>query len=515
MLKLIFILFTLLSLACQPSRPIPADTLVIGIDKMPGQLDPRLPSDATSQKINKLIYSGLLKKDDRLNLVPDLAKSYTIKDPRTYIFYLKENVYFHNQQQLTSKDVKATYESILGDKIKSPFKASLAIIKSIDILDDHTITFRLKKPNAPFLTLMTLGILPAAYVASEGRGMRSQNVPRVGTGPYRLVRSNASSVTLTRFDRYHGPPAKTKNLVFRVIQDATLRTLELMKGRIELVQNNIPYVLIKRLRREEGLTFQKDQGINFTYMAFNLKNKYLNDIRVRKAIAYAIDRRRIIMYKLAGLASYANSLLSPNHWAYNKKLGHYSFSLEKARRLLDETPFKDPDGDGPQYRFTLTYKTSNVPERLEIAQLIAENLEKIGIKVVIKSYEFGTFYRDIRQGDFDIYTLTWVGLSDADIYYYAFHSDMVPPRGANRGHYINPKLDKLLEASRATLDKEKQRQIYKEIQKIVYDDFVYAPLWYEDNFVFMDKAVQGYQLRPDASYVNLVKAYKTANPSAP
>lgn len=474
----------------------------MGIDNYPEQFDPRLPTDASSQKLNKLIYSGLLKKDDNLNLIPDVAKSYNIKNPVTYTFILRDNVTFHHQKQLTSQDVKATYESMMGNKIKSPFKGSLSIIQAIDTPDNKTVIFRLKRPNSPFLTLMTLGILPAEYV-KKGKNL-------AGSGPFKLMPQNGvlNRVKLAKFEQYYGKKAKIKKIIFRVVQDATLRTLELIKGRIDLIQNGIPYVLINKLKHERDLKFQTDTGINFTYMAFNMKNKYLKDIRVRKAIAHAIDRRKIIIYKLAGLAGYADSLISPRHWAYDNKLTKYDFNLKKAKELLDQTPYKDPDGDGQKSRFTLIYKTSSVKERLEIAQLIAESLRKIGIDVIVKSYEFGTFYRDIRQGDFDIYTLTWVGLSDPDIYYYVFHSSMIPPKGANRGHYINNELDKLLDESRIEMNRDKLIEIYNKIQTLVYNEYVYAPLWYENNFVFMKNTINGYKPRADASYTNLVNAYK-------
>lgn len=493
------VFFLGLSVACQSGNKIPSDTIVIGIDKFPENFDPRLPTDSISQKINKLIYSGLLKLDQNLQLVGDLAKDFEMKDAQTYVFHLHEGILFHNGQKLTSSDVKATYKSMMDVTLKSPFQASLSIIESIETPDDLTVIFKLKKPNSPFLTLMSLGILP-----------KNPQKKMPGTGPYFLnTKSNSRDVVLLeRFDAYFGPKAKTRNLVFRVIQDSTLRVLELIKGRIDLVQNDIPYVLISRLQQEQDIGFLHSAGINFAYMAFNFKNQNLSDRRVREAITLAIDRERIIKYKLAGMAIPANSLMSPEHWAHDETLPQFQQDLAKAKKLLDETDFKDPDGDGPQMRFRLVYKTSSVKERIEIAQLIAENLAQISIGVDVKPYEFGTFYRDIRQGNFDIFTLAWVGLTDPDIYYSVFHSQQMPPNGANRGFYKNPELDTLLEKSRIATDQSELKNIYQQIQKIVYNDFVYAPLWYENNFAFVNKNVKGYQLRANASYVGLTEASK-------
>lgn len=495
----------LILLNCNSSVPVPNDTIIVGIDKGTDQFDPRLPTDSTSQKINRLIYSGLLKKNEKLELVPDLAESFTLQNSTTYIFKIRQGITFHNQQKLTSADIKATYLSMMGDKIKSPFKGSLSIIQNIETPDPYSIIFHLKKANSPFLTLMSLGILPASLAKKADLAGDF-----IGTGPYQLLYSQLTlnSILLERFNSYYDQKAKTKFIKFRVIQDATLRTLELIKGRIEILQNSVPYVLVDRLQKEAHLKYQKSPGINFSYMAFNFKNPHLKKLKVRKAIALSIDRQKIIRYKLAQLGTLADSLLSPGHWAYNSSLKAYSYNLEEARKLLDEAGFLDPDGDGPQSRFELIYKTSSVKERVEIAQLIAEDLARIGIKVHVKSYEFGTFYRDIRQGDFDLYTLTWVGLTDPDIYYYVFHSLMFAPKGANRGFYKNESLDALLDQSRQETDHKKLVDLYRKIQEIVYNDFVYAPLWYENNFVFMPSFIKGYQARADASYVNLVNAYK-------
>jgi peptide/nickel transport system substrate-binding protein len=497
------ILFLLLS--CNPNQPIPQNTIVVGVDRYPENHDPRLPTDSVSQKINQLIHNGLLTINDKLELVPQLA-TYELLDTKTYQFTLKPGIYFHHGKKLTSADVKATYESMLDSELHSPFKSSLSIIEKIDTPDEKTIIFRLKKPNAPFLTLMSLGILPQDFI--QEKNADAIKIP--GCGPYEIFETSQgiNKVTLKRFEKYYGQSAKTKWLTFRVIQDATLRSLELLKGRIDLLQNGVPYVLINRLKEEHHLKSRTSAGINFTYMAFNLKNDYLKHLKVRKAMALSIDRDRLIIYKLSRLASKATSLLSPEHWA-SIKLPHYRQNISAAKKLLDEAGFTDPDGDGPKPRFKLTYKTSAVKERIEIAQLIAQNLGEIGIEVKVKSHEFGTFYRDIRQGAFDIYTLTWVGLTDPDIYHFVFHSDSFAPNGGNRGYYKNDLVDKLIDASRIETDANKRLLHYQVIQKQVYNDFPYAPLWYENNFVIMNKSIQGFKLVPNASYVGLVNAWKS------
>ena len=175
---------------------------------------------------------------------------------------------------------------------------------------------------------------------------------------------------------------------------------------------------------------------------------------------------------------------------------------------MDAAGFKDPDGDGPLPRFKLTYKTSSLKERIEIAQLIAEQLSAVGVELDVRPYEFGTLFRDVRQGNFDVYTLTWSGITDPDIYYSICHSKMMPPNGANRGHYVSAQMDKLLEKSRVTLDRNEQKKIYDEIQEIALNDLVYIPLWYENNYVFANPRLKGYTPMANSSFTNLVNAYK-------
>lgn len=496
--------------ACNPSKPIPNDTIVVGIEARPEQFDPRLITETMGQRISKLIYNGLLTFDVNLHLVPDVAFAYKIESSTRYKFSLRPNVYFHNGQQLTSEDVKAFYLSMLDDKIKSPFKNSLSIIKNIETPDPLTVVFQLKEPNAPFLTLMTLGIIPKDFVQQDGQKRPSSQEYPPGSGPYRLVSSqnSLSLVTLERFDRYWGEKAKTRKIIFRTIQDSNLRTLELIHHRIDLALSNIPFVMIPKLKEKKDLSYQESTGTTFTYFAINFDSPFLKDRRVREAIAHAIDRTRIIKYKLAGTATPATSFMNPQHWIHNTALVPFEYNPQLAKDLLNETPFKDPDGNGPLTRFTITYKTSLLKERIEIAQLIAEQLQQVGIGVEVKTYEFGTLFRDIRQGNFDVFTLLWSGLTDPDIYYTICHSSMFPPAGANRGHYKNVVLDKLLEQSRTTIEASKQKALYDQIQQVAYNDLIYVPLWYENNYAFLNPRLKGYEITPLAGFVNLVNAYK-------
>lgn len=511
-MKLFLCIFLgIFSLSCQGHQVPPAESVVVGIDVQPEQFDPRVANDAVTSKLKRLLFSGLMYLDESQKLLPDLAKSVTVRDPLTYEFELRDDVLFHNHKKLTSADVKATYVSMLDPQLASPYQSGLALIDRIDVIDDTHLTFILKKPFLPFLTLMTLSIIPAEQAKLYLSGHKLTQTEIVGSGPFQMSAHQEAihKISLDRFVGYFGTKAKIKNIVFWALPDATLRTFELIKGRIDLVQNAIPYVLVPELKKKPNLHFQESVGVNFSYLAFNFRNPFLKNLSVRKAIAMAIDRDKIIKYKLSGLARRADSVLNPTHWAYHDQLPPFDYDVERAKTILDEAGFKDPDGEGPLTRFQLVYKTSTNKERFEIVQLIADHLRKIGIGVVVKSYEFGTLYRDIRQGDFDLFSLTWVNIFDPDIYHSIGHSSQTPPLGTNRGFYVNANLDRLLEEERVEADEAKRLRLLKEIQEIFYNDLVYVPLWYESSFAFVSPRLKGYQVRPDSGLQNLLNVEVT------
>ena len=185
----------------------------------------------------------------------------------------------------------------------------------------------------------------------------------------------------------------------------------------------------------------------------------------------------------------ASGLLYPGNWAYEPEVEHYDYDLDRAARLLDEAGFTNRP-----VRFRLSYKTSQNDVALRKAQYVQAQLKKLNIEVEIRSYEWSTFFSDIRRGDFQLYSLEWVSITDPDIYYHLFHSKSVPPDGANRGGYSNPEVDRLLELGRRETDRSKRAEIYRRVQKIVAHDLPYVSLWHPDNIAIFQKGLTGFQL---------------------
>ena len=260
------------------------------------------------------------------------------------------------------------------------------------------------------------------------------------------------------------------------------------------------------LSSNERLKVRRRLGTNFSYIGFNLSDPTLSKLKVRRAIAHAIDRRPIVRFILKDLAKEADSLLPPDHWAHQKGLPRYAHRPALARKLLDEAGFPDPDGPGPRPRFTLIYKTSQNELRRRIAAVLAHQLALVGIEMKIRSYEWGTFFGDVRSGNFQLYGLTWVGISDPDIYRHIFHSRFAPPAGLNRGGYRNARVDALLEAARATARTDARARLYGEAQRILGDELPYINLWHSVNAAVFDRRISGYRVFPDEDLISLARS---------
>jgi peptide/nickel transport system substrate-binding protein len=208
----------------------------------------------------------------------------------------------------------------------------------------------------------------------------------------------------------------------------------------------------------------------------------------------------MIRHLLKELGTEATGILYPDHWAYKPDVARYEYNPARARELLDKAGFL-PGANGN--RFTLEFKTTQADLSRRKGEVIQEQLAAVGIHVRLVSYEWSAFFADIRAGNFQFYSLQWVGVTEPDIYHYVFHSSSIPPEGANRGRYINPALDELIEAGRFTMDAQRRRSIYGKIQEMIADDLPYISLWYHHNVAVMKKNLEGYVLYPDGDFRGL------------
>ncbi len=496
---IVWILAAGLQAGCTAGVTRPAGEFRVGIESTPGTLDPRYAADVHAVRMLPLLFHGLLAPEPTGAFRLDLAERWERPDPLTHVFRLRAGVRFHDGTELTARDVVATYRYVMDPANGCPGSGALEPVASVEADGARTVVFRLKRVYVSFPFQLTLGILPERLARQRDLGDQV-----VGTGPFRLAAFRpGEEVVLESFpEHFRGAPGLGR-IRFRIVSSATTRLLEIRSGGLDLLQNAVPPYAVKFLRRDPELRVIVAPGSSYQYLGYNLEDPVLSDVRVRRAISYAIDREALIDFALAGLARPATGLLPPEHWAYNPDVPVYPYDPDRARRLLDEAGFPDPDGPGPATRFRLSYKTSTDKTALEVAHLIADQLRRVGIGVEVRSFEWGTFFSDVRKGNFQLMSLRWIGIRDPDAFHYLFHSASVPPGGANRGRYRNPRVDAWIEQSRRTPDRETRRMLYGLIQAAVARDCVYTSLWWLDNVVVIRKGFRGFVPLPGGEYTAL------------
>jgi peptide/nickel transport system substrate-binding protein len=468
--------------------PAAAGPLGFGIANPPRNLDPRLATDATSERINRLLYSALVDFDAASRPTPGIADWQQL-DPVRYRFrLLGGGRRFANGDRLKAADVEATYSSILDPTTASPHRALLSIIDRMDVLDGDQLEFRLREPDPLFPAYLGIGILPARLIAA-GHGFARAPV---GSGPFRFVDwPRPGTVLIAR-------GSDGRRVEFVTVKDPNVRVMKLLRGEIRMLQNDLPPELVGFLLRRKGVRVERTGGTNFSYLGFNLDDPAAGDVRVRRAVAHGIDRQAILRFLFQHGGRTAEAMFPAEHWAGAPGLEPHAHDTEHARVLLAAA------GWSPSRPLTLSYKTSSDPFRLRLATVIQAQLATVGIDLEIQSYDWGTFFGDIKAGRFQLYGLTWVGIRTPDIFRYVFHSGSLPPDGANRGRYRSPAADHLIEQARGEADTDRQAALYRELQTLLHRDLPYVPLWYEDQVFAARNDIQGYRLAADGNYDGLL-----------
>jgi peptide/nickel transport system substrate-binding protein len=474
------------------------------IETMPINLDPRIGTDAQSQHLDGLLFNSLVAHDERMNIVPDLAESWETPDSRTYIFHLRRGVKFHDGRALTSTDVKFTFDSIFSGAVKSLKRGLFPLVDSITAPDDSTVVFHLAEPDASFLWDMAS---PAVGIVPKGAGAEVATDP-IGSGPFRFVSMKQDEeIVLERNPAYFGGDGggNIERVRFRVVPEEVVRALELRKGTADIGGvNSLTPDTVLALTKLPNLIATEQPGTVIAYVAFNLDDPILAHREVRQALAYGTDRSTLIQYLLRGEVRAASSLLPPNHWAYDPNVRQYDYDPTEAERLLDEAGFhRGPGGT----RIHLTLKTSTEESARLLGAALADEWKRVGVDLELRPLENATMLSDIERGSFQLYTLRWIGPNnDPAMFNFVFGSKKMPPAGANRGHYKNPKLDELIEQQAEQMDREKRKLTLAEIQQIVAEDEPYINLWYYDNVCVHRDSITDIVIPPGGDYDFLASA---------
>jgi len=495
------------SVACTANRRrTPDDTLVMLIDTPMSTADPRYALTNNEAKLVRLVAPGLTTVDTP-NTEPrlQLASAIDHVDDRTIDVSIREDAMFSDGNPVRGEDVARTYASVMNEGCNSLYQRGFRErFASVEVLGPKRVRFHLNLPLATFMTDIEFGIVSFHGVTGDGC-----HQPVVGAGPFVLRELDPQHVLLARNPHFWTPP-QMEHIEIKVVRDAAARILMLVGGSADLVQNAVRPDLVDDVVKRPRVKVDSAPSVLLTYMLINNTDPVLRDPRVRKAIALALDRDALIAAKFGGRAVPATGLLPPAHWAYNPAVAKYPHDLARARELLDAAGLR-PGHNG--VRLHLVYKTSADAFRVAVARVIAAQLAQVGIEIEIRSFEFATFFSDVKKGNYQIATMQSPEITEPDFYFWFFHSSRWPtpkdPDGSNRWRYKNPAMDRVVEAGRAELDVARRKDLYAEAQRIAAEDLPIIPLWPEDNVALHNVHVTGYRVVPNARFVGLIGVTKS------
>jgi peptide/nickel transport system substrate-binding protein len=394
-------------------------------------------------------------KNEKFEFVPSLAERFEeSEDHRTFTFHLRPDAIFHNGKPLTSADVKYTFDSLLSPALKSPIRGAVDKISSIDAPDPFTVVFHAREPFYSFI-----GNLPAIGIIPEGAGTEMISAP-VGSGPYRFVSyQEGSAVQLEANSSYWGGAPNIPRVHIKVVADNSTRQAELMSGEVDLAYNaQFDPETIRALGQRSDMQVILGDGASIGYLGVNVSgNSLLSNQKLRQAVAYGIDREVIIHRLLRDQARKANGIMPPEHWAYDHGIAVYDHDPERAKQLLDEAGFQDPDGDGPRPRLTLTMLTSTTQLSRNIAAIMQDQVRRVGIHLDLQSLETATLFDKLGKAQFDLYYLIGIGFNQlTDVFQFVYHS-----------RYQDPEFNDAIAKLRATNDPALMRPLDDQVSAIL------------------------------------------------
>lgn len=451
----------------------------------PDQLDPHRTSAYFSFQVLENIFDTLVEPDENLEMQPALAESWEVsEDQLTWTFTLREGVTFHDGSEFTSADVVYSYQRIIDEELANAWRFDA--VESVEATDDYTVEIHVSAPTPNLLS--NIGGFKGMAIVSEDNvesGEISNNP--VGTGPFSLSSyTSGDNITLEANPDYWDGAPELGGVEFSFISEPSTALAALNSGEIHWT-DNIPPQQVEELEGSDVLDLQVIPSNDYWYLAMNINEEPWDDVRVRQAVAYAIDREAIIQAVSYGTAA-ENQLAIPEESVWYSEYSEYSLDTDEAERLLDEAGF-----EGGTIEFLAT---SEYPETVTAAQIIADNLEPLGFEVSISQPDFSTWLDEQNTGNFDMLMMGWLGNIDPDDFYYAQHHS---EGGSNPQGYSNSDVDELLEAGRTETDEEARHSIYAEAAEIIADEVSYVYLYNPAVIQGWSPELTGYEARSDAA----------------
>ncbi|MEN9826146.1 MAG: hypothetical protein RI953_1891 [Pseudomonadota bacterium] len=496
-----------------------SSSLTVAFDARPRTVDPRFVStDANSQYLEPLLFLPLFGFSESGSPEGVVAESFSYQDPKTLIVKIRSGIRFRLGRDVDADDVVATYRFILGQSglplPSSPRRGSFERVVSVSKASSTEVKFNLSEPDVSLVSNLVVGILPKEAMALPPDGVFVDK--GYESGPFVLESMADIDWVLRRNEKYTGAPfggalPGLRKIVFKILTDNNTRYAALLKGDVDLVQNGLDTDKVSEIssKRSDMFNVQLRTSDSTAFLAFNLKNKLLSDVRVRRAIGLAIHREEILRFTLQGLGQVANSMFPPGHEYHFANPKALNFNPREAETLLDAAGLPDPDGPkGKKERASFTITVPLNRERIAVAKAIAGQLKNVGLKVKVEVLEFNAFMKHLNDGNVQAWIAPWTGYKDGDHLHFVFHSSRIPPNGANRGFYANKNLDKLLDDGKSEANPVARKAFYQNAQNILADDLPYVFLWHRVGHVVTSKSVTGFKIFADGRYSSLTSTLK-------
>ncbi len=492
--------------ACGERAATPPDAIVVGQVAEPRSLDPHVATATNDFRILAHVYEGLVRfEPGTLDLGPSLAREWSVSDDgRRYTFTLRDDVVFHDGSAFDAEAVRFNFERMLdgghpfAETGPFPMAFLFSMVEAIETPDAQTVVFVLDEPYAPFLSNLAY---PTGYMVSPAQvraeGPRFGRNPS-GTGPWRFREwARQRWVLLERFDAHRDAveDAKVTRLLFRPLPDENSRLTELLAGNIDLLVE-APPDLVGYLREHKAFAVAETEGSHLWFLILNTREPPFDDVRMRRAVNYAVDKEGITRDLLQDTASVAHGVVSRVfEWASNPDIQPYPHDPDKARRLIEEAGH-----EGATLRLYATESGSGMLEPLPMASAIQADLARVGLNVRIEVFEWNTFLARVNaglEGRAEMAQMAWITHDPDTLPSLALSSTALPEAGGfNSGYFENERLDDLLAAARATTDFDERGRLYREIDRLVHEEapFLFVAAW-RQNAVY-SRALQGMRLEP-------------------
>ncbi|SHF05018.1 peptide/nickel transport system substrate-binding protein [Desulfacinum infernum DSM 9756] len=493
-------------LAGAADQPVTGGTLIWGRGGDSVSLDLAQATDGESIKAGIQIYENLVKfGDNSMDIEPQLATSWEVsEDGLTWTFHLRKGVTFHDGTPFNAQAVYDSFARVIDEN--HPFHSygkwaylslSLGMVKEVKVVDDYTVQLVTKKPYAPLLNNLALWLCPIVSPKAMAEYKDQIGMHPVGTGPFKFVKwVKDDQIVLERNENYWGDKAKVDRIILKSIPEPSARLMALQSGTVDIADDLDPDS-IALVKKDPNLEVIEKPSINIGYLALNTEKPALKDVRVRQAIAHAIDKDTLIKAIFQGLAIPAKNPFAPTIWGYNDEIQPYAYDPQKAKKLLEEAGF---DFSTELELWAMPVSRAYMPEPVKTAELIQAYLAAVGMKAKIVRYDWGTYLKKTANGEHDMCMLGWLGgNADPDNFLYGLLSadTAVTPGAANVALWKNAEFTELVKQAQKIFDKEERAKLYKKAQEIFHREVPWVPLAHSTIVRCYNKKLHDVPLRPN------------------